>query len=165
MKKIILAILVLFLLVSIGITADKPAEVKKKVVQPVVEKMVSPEDQYQSLKAEAWKLCKEEKFIEASKAFVEVSDLAVKTFRPVRQGWMLNNAANMIIEAHKKDNTVDLKPALTYLEKAAVVENMDDGWLSKVESNMGYVKFWLGKAEIKKEIKKVEPVTKEVKKK
>ena len=165
MKKTVLAILAIFLLVAIGIPADKAVEVKKEVVQPAGKKEVSPEEKYQSLKAGAWKLRAEEKLIEASRAFAEVSDLAVKTFRPVRQGWMLNNAAYMLIEAHKKDNTVDLNPALNFLKKAILVANVDDGWLTKMGSNIGYINYHLGKkAATKKETKVVTPEVKKVKK-
>lgn len=168
MKKIVFAILVLFLLATIGITADKAVEVKADVKKEVVaEKKVLTESDWKSIRETATSLDNEGKFEEACTAYlqyIELGEQVKNDYSISRKGWGYNNAAYCIIKMHKQDRKVDLNRAKVLLDKGLELE-VGDECAKCMDSNMAYVNFWLGtKTEVKKEMKIVTPEAKKDKK-
>jgi hypothetical protein len=84
----------------------------------------------------------EEKYLEASDAYLTAGKIAVQVkdgYDKARLAWALNNASYMIILQHKKDNKVDLSKARAYLEEALTIGNLDADCERCIKSNASYI--------------------------
>ncbi len=142
--------LVVFLALCFAIVCaeDKKVEVKKEEVKKV--EVVAPvltQADWAKANDKAKALGDEGKFLESADAYLAVGEIAIKVkdgYEESRLGWSFNNAAYMIIKQHQKDRTGDLNKAKLYLEKGMDLDKVSEDCSRCLESNMGYVEFWLG---------------------
>lgn len=145
MKKFLMVVVMLFV-ASMFFGADKLVAPVKPVIAEV--KVVFTYEDWRAVQREASLADEALEYPKAVEGYLKYAKIGEALGRKDLKAWGLNNAAFCIIKMHKNDKTVDLNKAKALLNEALAIADKTDKAFEDIvrclESNSGYVTYWLG---------------------